>query len=65
MLNKSFSRHRGFEQALTKLDYRLFTIPQDAKIAECQIAHKSLYDFAPQTKAVSAFETLTDALMET
>jgi cellulose biosynthesis protein BcsQ len=65
MLNKSFSRHRGFEQALARLDYRLFTIPQDAKIAECQIAHQSLYDFAPQTKAVSAFETLTDALMET
>jgi cellulose biosynthesis protein BcsQ len=65
MLNKSFSRHRGFEEALGRLDYRIFTIPQDAKIAECQIAHRNLYDFAPQTKAVGAFEALTDALITT
>jgi cellulose biosynthesis protein BcsQ len=63
MVNKSFSRHKAFAEALTKLDYRIFTIPQDAKIAECQIAHKSLYDFAPAARAVSAIEALTDALI--
>ena len=63
MVNKSFSRHRAFQEALARLDYRIFTIPQDAKIAECQIAHKSLYDFAPGAKAIPAFEALTDALI--
>jgi len=65
MLNKSFSRHRAFQEALEKLDYTIFNIPQDAKIAECQIAHKSLFDFAPQSKAIASFEALTDALLST
>jgi cellulose biosynthesis protein BcsQ len=63
MVNKSFSRHKAFQEALSKLDYQIFTIPQDAKIAECQIAHKSLYDFAPGAKAIPAFEALTEALI--
>jgi cellulose biosynthesis protein BcsQ len=63
MVNKSFSRHKAFQEALSKLDYRVFTIPQDAKIAECQIARKSLYDFAPAAKSLPAFDALTDALL--
>jgi cellulose biosynthesis protein BcsQ len=63
MVNKSFSRHRAFQEALAKLDYRIFPIPQDAKIAECQIAHKSLYDFAPGAKSIPAFDALTEALL--
>ena len=64
MLNKSFSRHRAFQEALGRLDYSLFPIPQDAKIAECQIAHKSLFDFAPQSKALAPIEALTTALLD-
>jgi cellulose biosynthesis protein BcsQ len=63
MLNRSFSRHKAFQEALSKLNYQIFTIPQDAKIAECQIAHKSLYDFAPSSKSIPAFETLTRAII--
>jgi cellulose biosynthesis protein BcsQ len=63
MVNRSFSRHKAFQEALAKLQYTIYTIPQDAKIAECQIAHKSLYDFAPSAKSISAFETLTQALL--
>jgi cellulose biosynthesis protein BcsQ len=63
MVNKSFTRHREFQRALGNLDYTIFTIPQDAKIAECQIAHKSLYDFVPQSKSMSGFEELTTALL--
>jgi cellulose biosynthesis protein BcsQ len=65
MVNKSFARHREFQRVLGTLDYRIVTIPQDAKIAECQIAHKSLYDFAPQSKSIPAFEELTTAIIET
>jgi cellulose biosynthesis protein BcsQ len=63
MLNQSFSRHKAFHHAISQLDYRIFPIPQDAKIAESQIAHKSLFDFAPRTRAVPSFEALTDALI--
>jgi len=63
MVNKSFARHREFQRVLSKLSYTLFTIPQDAKIAESQIAHKSLYDFAPGAKAIPSFEALTAALL--
>jgi cellulose biosynthesis protein BcsQ len=64
MVNKSFSWHRAFQEAIAKLDYRVFTIPQDAKIAERQIAHKSFYDFASAAKSIPAFDALTDALIE-
>jgi cellulose biosynthesis protein BcsQ len=63
MVNKSFARHREFQRALGKLDYRLFVIPQDAKIAECQISHQSLYDFAPGAKSIDSFEALTAAIL--
>jgi cellulose biosynthesis protein BcsQ len=64
MINRSFSRHRAFQEALDKLNYKIFPIPQDSKIAECQIAHKSLFDFAPSTKTVSYFEKLTESLIK-
>jgi cellulose biosynthesis protein BcsQ len=63
MVNKSFVRHREFRRVLEGLNYRIFVLPQDAKIAECQIAHKSLYDFAPQAKSIPNFEALTAALL--
>jgi cellulose biosynthesis protein BcsQ len=63
MLNKSFSRHKAFLEALEKLDYQIFTIPQDAKIAECQIAHKSLFDFAPGAKSLPSFQALINSLV--
>jgi cellulose biosynthesis protein BcsQ len=62
MVNRSFSRHRAFQEALGRLSYKIFSIPQDAKIAECQIARKCLFSFAPQAKALASFEKLTDAL---
>jgi cellulose biosynthesis protein BcsQ len=63
LVNQSFSRHRAFQEALAQLDYRIFTIPQDAKIAECQIAHQNLYNFAPGSKAIPRFNELIAALI--
>jgi cellulose biosynthesis protein BcsQ len=62
MLNKSFVRHREFYDALQKLNYQLFTVPQDSKIAESQIAHQRLYTYAKSAKTVPAFEALAQAL---
>jgi cellulose biosynthesis protein BcsQ len=62
LLNKSFVRHKEFYEELKKLRYTVFTIPQDSKIAESQIAHKTVFEFAPNTKSVSDFETLAAAV---
>jgi hypothetical protein len=32
-------------------------------MAECQITHETLFDFAPQSKALKAIEELTEALI--
>ncbi|GMO41737.1 MAG: ParA family protein [Treponemataceae bacterium] len=63
MLNKSFARHKEFYEELQKLRYEVFTIPQDSKIAECQIAHQSIFDYAPSARSVAHFESLTQRLL--
>jgi cellulose biosynthesis protein BcsQ len=62
MVNNSFSRHHIVIEQLKKLNYKLFSIPQDARLAECQIVHKSIYDYAPRAKSIPAFELLAEAL---
>ena len=63
MVNKSFTRHREFQRVLEELNYHLFVILQDVTVAEWQIAHKSLFDFAPQAKSIPSFEALTASLL--
>jgi cellulose biosynthesis protein BcsQ len=64
LLNRSFARHRAFLSELEKLRYRIFVIPQDSKIAECQIAHEALVDFEPKAKSVPFYTELVKAVME-
>jgi cellulose biosynthesis protein BcsQ len=64
MINRSFSHHVAFYENLKKLSYRIFTVPQDARIPKAQIFHQSIYDFDPKTKAIPAFEELIDAITE-
>jgi len=64
LLNRSFARHRAFLEELEKLQYRVFVIPQDSKIAECQIAHRSLVDFEPKAKSLRSFKELVKSVME-
>jgi cellulose biosynthesis protein BcsQ len=64
MINRSFSRHQAFQEALNKLNYKIYPIPQDSKIAECQIAHKNLFDFAPGTKSIKYFDNLIESLIK-
>ncbi|GHU37272.1 hypothetical protein FACS1894172_20630 [Spirochaetia bacterium] len=63
MINKSFNRHKLYNEELHKLNYQFFEIPQDSKIAECQPVHQSLYDYEPGAKSLSAFEQLADAIL--
>jgi cellulose biosynthesis protein BcsQ len=64
MINRSFSHHVVFYENLKKLDYRIFTVPQDTRIPKAQIFHQSLYDFDPKAKAIPAFEELINAITE-
>ncbi|MDR0553477.1 MAG: ParA family protein [Treponema sp.] len=64
MINRSFSHHLAFYENLRKLDYRIFTVPQDTRIPKAQIFHQSLYDFDPKAKAVPSFEELIQAITE-
>jgi cellulose biosynthesis protein BcsQ len=63
LLNRSFARHRAFLEELEKLRYKIFVVPQDSKIAECQIAHKSLVDFDPKAKSLPFFRELVHSIM--
>jgi cellulose biosynthesis protein BcsQ len=65
LVNRSFARHRAFLGELEKLPYRVFVIPQDSKIAECQIAHKSLIEFDPRAKSLPFYRALVESLTET
>jgi cellulose biosynthesis protein BcsQ len=61
-LNKSFSRHLQFLEALQAMDYELYTVPQDAKLAEAQVHNKSVFDYAPDARSRAEIERLADAL---
>ncbi|GHU22195.1 hypothetical protein FACS1894172_15240 [Spirochaetia bacterium] len=63
MLNKSFVRHKVFAEAFYKLNYQLFTIPQDSKLAECQAVQKSIYEYEPKARCIPEFEALIDVLV--
>ena len=63
LLNRSFARHKAFLEELGKLEYRIFIIPQDSKVAECQIARQSIVDFDPRAKSVPYFTALAEALL--
>jgi cellulose biosynthesis protein BcsQ len=63
-INRSFSHHVAFYENLKKLEYRIFTVPQDARIPKAQIFHQSLYDFDARAKSIPAFEELIQAITE-
>jgi cellulose biosynthesis protein BcsQ len=64
MINRSFSHHVAFYENLKKLEYRIFTVPQDTRIPKAQIFHQSLYDFDPKARSIPAFEELIQAITE-
>ena len=63
-INLSFRRHREALEGYKGLDFDMFTVPQDARIAEAQYQHKPLRDYSPGSKALPELERLTTVLME-
>jgi len=64
LINRSFSHHLAFYENLNKLNYQIFTVPQDTHIPKAQIFHKNIYDFDPRSKAIPALDSLVKAIME-
>jgi cellulose biosynthesis protein BcsQ len=62
MLNKSYAIHKSFAEDLKKLTYQIFVIPQDRKLAECQGAQKSIWEYDSKARSIPAFEQLIDAI---
>ena len=62
-INHSFRRHREFAAALEDLDYELYLVPQDARLAESQIRHKSASAYDHRAKAVPELRRLADSLV--
>jgi chromosome partitioning protein len=63
-MNRSFKRHILMNEQFQKLDYDLFTIAQDAKIAESQIHHSTIFEYAKDSKTIPEFERLAQAIKE-
>jgi hypothetical protein len=56
-------RHKEFHRELGKLNYRIFTVPQDSKVAECQIAHQAVYHFTRSARAIPEVEAIAKAIV--
>lgn len=57
-LNRSFSAHNDIYREFESLKYKLFTIPQDRKIADAQLFHKSIFEYNPESKSIPELKRL-------
>ena len=62
-LNQRFRRHLDYWGAFRELEYSLYLVHQDAKIAESQMFHKSIFEYYPRSRTVSEIESLTRGLL--
>jgi ATPases involved in chromosome partitioning len=62
-LNQRFRRHIDYMEAFRELEYSLFLVHQDAKLAEAQMFHKSIFTYNPRSRTVSEIESLTRGLL--
>jgi chromosome partitioning protein len=63
-LNQSFRRHKSFMKHFESLDYKMFTIPQDSKLAESQVVKQSIFDYAPDSRAIPQFIEIAQYIRE-
>jgi cellulose biosynthesis protein BcsQ len=60
--NRSFKEHLLFYSQLSSLDYKIYTIGQDRKLATCQGINKSIFSF-PSSKNIPEFNRLAADLI--
>ncbi|OHD54665.1 MAG: plasmid partition protein [Spirochaetes bacterium GWF1_51_8] len=61
-LNHSFKRHNEIYEVYQKMDYDLYTIGQDSKLAESQVYNQSIFEYAPTSRVVPEIERLAIAI---
>jgi len=62
-VNLSYSKHREAVEVYHGLKLRLFVVPQDRNIAECQFSQLPLWEYNPRSRAIPALEELTAAIV--
>lgn len=62
-VNRSFRRHRYIHDKFRGLELDMFTIPQDSKIAEAQLAHETIFTYSPESKSIPEFRRLAAAIV--
>ncbi|MBA7493512.1 Chromosome-partitioning ATPase Soj [subsurface metagenome] len=58
-VNRRFRRHNVYYKQFQDLKYKLFTVGQDAKLAESQMYNKSIFEYYPESKTIPELEKLT------
>ena len=62
-VNRSFRRHRFIRDKFATLEKEMFTIPQDSKLAEAQLAHETIFTYAPESRAIPELRKLATAIL--
>ena len=62
MVNKSFRRHRDIHEIFEEMDYELFTVPQDSRMAEAQLDHQTVFTYAPRSRVIPELRRLAAAV---
>jgi cellulose biosynthesis protein BcsQ len=63
-INYSFGRHKKIIKEMEKLDYQLFFVRQDAKVAESPAQHKSIFEYYPESKTIDEILKVSSAILE-
>ena len=61
-VNRSFRRHTAITKQFELLDFEILTVPQDSKLAEAQLYHQTIFEYAPRAKAVPGIRKLAAAI---
>lgn len=64
MVNRSFRRHRDIHEIFAEMDYELFTVPQDSRMAEAQLDHQTVFTYSPNSRAIPELRRLAAAVGE-
>ncbi|MGA2143273.1 MAG: ParA family protein [Brevinematales bacterium] len=64
LVNHSFRRHNLVMEEFKKMNYRLFFIPQDSKLAESQMVNKSIFEAYPDSKSIPSIKDIGNVILE-
>ena len=63
MINKSFRRHTVYTEQLMSMDYDIYPISQDPKLAESQMVGETIFEYSPSSRAIPEIRNLSMSLM--